>query len=128
MQTMPGVGLMPAMAVQAFCAPARNFQSGRDFAAWLGLVPSQHSTGGKERLGRVTKMGQKDVRRLLIIGAMSVINAIERRKRYVEPWLARMLEARPRMVLAVALANRMARRLWAMLVNGQEYRIPRAAV
>ena len=123
MQTMPGVGPMSAMAVQAFCPPAQNFRSGRDFAAWLGLVPRQHSTGGKDRLGRITKMGQKDVRRLLIIGAMSVINSIERRTRCVEPWLARMLETRPRMVVAVALANRMARRLWAMLTTGQEYQI-----
>ena len=128
MQTMPGVGPMSAMAVEAFCPPVKNFRSGRDFAAWLGLVPRQHSTGGKERLGRVTKMGQKDVRRLLIIGAMSVINSIERRKRCVEPWLARMLETRPRMVVAVALANRMARRLWAMLTTGQQYRIPGASV
>ncbi len=127
MQTMPGVGPMSAMAVQAFCPPAENFRTGRDFAAWLGLVPRQHSTGGKERLGRVTKMGQKDVRRLLIIGAMSVINATERRKRCVEPWLTRMLETRPRMVVAVALANRMARRLWAMLATGQDYRVPRSA-
>ena len=74
-------------------------------------------------MGRITKMGQKDVRRLLIIGAMSVINSIERWKRCAEPWLARMLETRPRMVVAVALANRMARRLWAMLMTGQIYRI-----
>ena len=123
MQTMPGVGPMSAIAVSAFCPPASNFRTGRDFAAWLGLVPRQHSTGGKERLGRITKMGQKDVRRLLIIGAMSVINSIERWKRCAEPWLARMLETRPRMVVAVALANRMARRLWAMLMTGQIYRI-----
>ena len=119
MQTMPGVGPMSAIAILAFCPPANNFRTGRDFAAWLGLVPRQHSTGGKERLGRITKMGQKDVRRLLIIGAMSVINSIERWKRCAEPWLARMLESRPRMVVAVALANRMARRLWAMLMTGQ---------
>lgn len=123
MQTMPGVGPMSAVAISAFCPPARNFRTGRDFAAWLGLVPRQHSTGGKERLGRITKMGQKDVRRLLIIGAMSVINSIERWRRCAEPWLARMLESRPRMVVAVALANRMARRLWAMLITGQIYRI-----
>ena len=119
---------MSAMAVEAFCPPVKNFRSGCDFAAWLGLVPRQHSTGGMERLGRVTKMGQKDVKRLLIIGTMSVINSIERRKRCVEPWLARMLKTRPRMVVAVALANRMARRLWAMLTTGQQYQIPGAAV
>jgi transposase len=123
MQTMPGVGPMSVIAISAFCPPAKNFRTGRDFAAWLGLVPRQHSTGGKERLGRITKMGQKDVRRLLIIGAMSAINSIERWKRCAEPWLARMLETRPRMVVAVALANRMARRLWAMLMTGQIYRI-----
>lgn len=127
MQTMPGVGPMSAMAIQAFCPPAGIFRSGRDFAAWLGLVPRQHSTGGKERLGRITKMGQKDVRQLLIVGAMSVINAIARRKHCDEPWLARMLETRPRMVVAVALANRMARRLWAMLTRGQPYQIRGAA-
>lgn len=127
-QTMPGVGPMSAIAISAFCPPASNFRTGRDFAAWLGLVPRQHSTGGKERLGRITKMGQKDVRRLLIIGAMSVINSIERWKRCAEPWLARMLETRPRMVVAVALANRMARRLWAMMMSGQTYRIRGAVV
>ncbi|WP_439650024.1 transposase [Gymnodinialimonas mytili] len=109
MQTMPGVGPMSAIAVRAFCPPAKSFRSGRDFAVWPGLVLGQHSTGGKERLGRVTKIDQKDIRQLLIIGAMSVINSIEQRKRCVEPWLARILETRPRMVVVVALANRMAR-------------------
>ncbi len=123
MQTMPGIGPMSATAIQAFCPPAECFRNGRDFAAWLGLVPRQHSTGGKERLGRITKMGQKDVRRLLIIGAMSVINSAERKKHCIEPWLARMLATRPRMVVAVALANRMARRLWAMLTRGRPYEI-----
>lgn len=123
LQTAPGIGPISAMAIKAFAPPLEGFKRGRDFAAWLGLVPRQHSTGGKERLGRITRMGQNDVRRLLIIGAMSVINSIERWKRCAEPWLARMLESRPRMVVAVALANRMARRLWAMLMTGQTYRI-----
>lgn len=123
LQTMPGIGPMSAMAIQAFCPPAQNFQKGRHFAAWLGLVPRQHSTGGKDRLGRITKMGQRDVRKLLIIGAMSVISASERKGRCDDPWLANMLEKRPRMVVAVALANRMARRLWAMMTKEQDYEI-----
>ncbi|WP_306043963.1 IS110 family transposase [Mameliella sp. MMSF_3455] len=110
MQTMPGIGPMSAMAIQAFCPPLENFRKGRDFAAWLGLVPRQHSTGGKDRLGRITKMGQRDVRKLLIIGAMSVISASHRKGYCDDPWLAHMLSKRPRMVVAVALANRMARR------------------
>jgi len=126
MQTMPGVGPMSAMAIQAFCPPAENFRKGRDFAAWLGLVPRQHSTGGKDRLGRITKMGQRDVRKLLIIGAMSVISASERKGHCDDPCLKRMLLKRPRMVVAVALANRMVRRLWAMLTTGRDYEIPAA--
>lgn len=127
LQTMPGIGPMSAMAIQAFCPPAQNFRRGRDFAAWLGLVPRQHSTGGKDRLGRITKMGQRDVRKLLIIGAMSVISASERKGRCDDPWLANMLEKRPRMVVAVALANRMARRLWAMMTKERDYQIQVAA-
>jgi transposase len=127
MQTMPGVGPMSAMAIKAFCPPAQNFRKGRDFAAWLGLVPRQHSTGGKDRLGRITKMGQRDVRKLLIIGAMSVISASTRKGHCDDPWLARMLEKRPRMVVAVALANRMARRLWAMLSKERDYEIQATA-
>lgn len=127
MQTMPGVGPMSAMAIQAFCPPAESFRKGRDFAAWLGLVPRQHSTGGKDRLGKITKMGQRDVRKLLIIGAMAVISASERKGRCDDPWLTRMLDKRPRMVVAVALANRMARRLWAMLTTKRDYEIQVAA-
>ncbi|MEO1325000.1 MAG: IS110 family transposase, partial [Pseudomonadota bacterium] len=127
MQTMPGVGPMSAMAIQAFCPPAENFRKGRDFAAWLGLVPRQHSTGGKERLGKITKMGQRDVRKLLVTGAMSVISASERKGRCNDQWLARMLERRPRMVVAVALANRMARQLWAMMTTKRDYDIQAVA-
>ena len=74
LQTMPGVGPLTAVAVEAFGPDMAQFKTGRDFAAWLGLVPKQHSSGGKERLGRMTKAGQADIRRLLIIGAMSRLN------------------------------------------------------
>lgn len=123
-QSMPGVGPITAMAVAAFAPPMESFRRGRDFAAWLGLVPKQHSTGGKPRLGKTSKMGQRDIRRLLIIGAMAVIRAAQRKGLPEGSWLTRQLERKPRMVAAVALANRMARRLWAMLVKEEDYREP----
>ena len=79
LQTMPGVGPITALAVETFAPPMEQFRRGRDFAAWLGLVPRQHSTGGKQRLGKTSKMGQRDIRRLLIIGAMAVIRWASRR-------------------------------------------------
>jgi transposase len=123
-QSMPGVGPITAMAVAAFAPPMEAFRRGRDVAAWLGLVPKQHSTGGKPRLGKTSKMGQRDIRRLLIIGAMAVIRAAQRKGLPEGSWLTRQLERKPRMVAAVALANRMARRLWAMLVKEENYRDP----
>jgi len=117
LQTMPGVGPVTAVAIETFAPALENFKCGRDFAAWLGLVPRQHSTGGKARLGRTSKMGQRDIRRLLIIGAMSVIRWAQRKGAPEGSWLARMMGRKPRMVIAVALANKMARGLWAMAVR-----------
>jgi transposase len=128
LQTMPGVGPMTAMAVEAFAPDMTNFRSGRDFAAWLGLVPRQHSSGGKERLGRVSKAGQADIRRLLIIGAMSRLNWMGRRSIAQGSWLARMMAKKPRLLVAVALANKMARAIWAMLTRNEDYRDPAQAV
>ncbi len=124
LQTMPGIGPITAMAVPAFAPPMEIFRRGRDFAAWLGLVPKQHSTGGKRRLGRTSKMGQRDIRRLLIIGAMSVVKAAVHSGAPEGSWLQKMLERKPRMVAAVALATKMARRLWAKLVKNEDYRDP----
>ncbi len=124
LQTMPGVGPITAIAVETFGPPMENFRRGRDFSAWLGLVPRQHSTGGKQRLGKTSKMGQRDIRRLLIIGAMSVIQAASRRGAPDGSWLAKMLEKKPRMLVAIALANKMARGLWAMLIKQENYRNP----
>jgi transposase len=124
LQTMPGVGPITAMAVEAFAPAMRSFRRGRDFAAWLGLVPKQFSSGGKERLGRVSKAGQADIRRLLIIGAMSRITWMGRKRIGDGSWLARMLARKPRMLVAIALANKMARAIWAMLAKGENYRIP----
>ena len=125
--TVPGIGPVTAMAIQAFAPPMESFRCGRDFAAWLGLVPRQHSTGGKPRLGRISKMGQRDLRRLLITGAMAVVRGACRRGETRDPWLAQMLARKPRMLVAVALANRMARIAWALMTNNEDYRAPAAA-
>ena len=93
----------------------------------MGLVPSQHSTGGKARLGRISKAGQNDIRRLLIIGAMSRLNWLGRRSIMAGSWLERMLARRPKMLVAIALANKMARQLWAMLMKNEDYRDPALA-
>ncbi|MEC5325928.1 transposase, partial [Aurantimonas sp. A3-2-R12] len=124
LQTMPGVGPLTALAVEAFAPDMTSFRRGRDFAAWLGLVPRQHSTGGKQRLGRVSKAGQADIRRLLIIGAMSRLNWLGRRTIPEGSWLARMAARKPRMLVAIALANKMARAIWAMLTKNEDYRDP----
>ncbi len=127
LQTMPGVGPLTALAVEAFAPDMAQFKCGRDFAAWLGLVPRQYSSGGKERLGRVSKAGQRDIRRLLIIGAMSRLNWLGRRTISEGSWLAKMLARKPRMLVAIALANKMARQLWAMLTKNEDYRDPALA-
>ncbi len=122
LQTVPGVGPMIALAIEAFAPAMGTFRCGRNFAAWLGLVPRQFSSGGKERLGRVSKAGQADIRRLLIIGAMSHVRAACRKPPALGSWLARMLARKPKMLVAVALANKMARRIWAMLTKQEDYR------
>jgi transposase len=127
LQTMPGVGPITALAVEAFAPDMAGFRRGRDFAAWLGLVPRQHSSGGRERLGRVSKAGQADIRQLLIIGAMARLTVRGRKSVREGSWLARMLAKKPKMLVAIALANRMARQLWAMLTKGEDFRDPAAA-
>ncbi len=122
LQTMPGVGPMIALAIEAFAPATTTFRSGRDFAAWLGLVPLQFSSGGKDRLGRVSKAGQTDIRTLLIIGAMSHVRVASRKPAATGSWLARMLARKPKMLVAIALANKMARRIWAMLTKQEDYR------
>ena len=124
---MPGVGPLTALAVEAFAPDMAQFKCGRDFAAWLGLVPRQYSSGGKERLGRVSKAGQRDIRRLLIIGAMSRLNWLGRRTILQGSWLAKILARKPKMLVAIALANKMARQLWAMLTKNEDYRDPALA-
>jgi len=122
LQTMPGIGPITAAAIEAFAPPMATFRRGRDFSAWLGLVPRQHSSGGKQRLGRTSKAGQRDIRRLLIIGAMAVVRWATRKGAPEGSWLARQLARKPRLVVAIALANKMARSVWAMMSKGEDYR------
>lgn len=127
LQTMPGVRPLTAIAVDAFGPAMAQFKTGRDFAAWLGLVPWQRSSGGKARLGRMTKAGQADIRRLLIIGAMSRINWLAQRTILEGSWLSRMLARKPKMLVAIALANKMIRQIWAMLTKNENSRDPALA-
>ena len=125
--TIPGVGPVTATALAAMAPPAGAFRRGRDFAAWVGLTPSQHSGGGKQKLGATSKMGERTLRRLLIIGASSVVRKAIKHGTQSGSWLGQMLARKPRMLVIVALANKMARTVWALLATGGIYRAPLAA-
>jgi transposase len=127
LMTIPGVGPVMATALIALAPPAETFKRGRDFAAWLGLTPLQHSTGGKTRLGKTSRMGERSLRRLLIVGASAVVSWAARKGTPAGSWLARMLACKPPMLVRVALANKMARIVWALLAKGGVYRAPVAA-
>jgi transposase len=120
--TVPGIGPLTASAIAATVPDATVFSSARQFAAWIGLVPRQNSTGGKARLGRISKQGDAYIRRLLIIGAQSVLRWARPGKS--NPWTLALLGRKPRKVVAVALANKMARIAWALMVRGENYRYP----
>jgi transposase len=123
LQAIPGFGVIVSMAVAATMTDPKAFKTGREFAAWIGLVPRQSSTGGKERLGSISKQGDRYLRRLLVLGALSVVRrARTRPDKY--PWIVAMLSRRPAKVVAVALANKMARVAWAILAKGETYRAP----
>ena len=120
--TIPGIGPLTASAIAASVPDVGAFANARQFAAWLGLVPRQNTTGGKPRLGHISKQGNAYIRRLLIIGAQSVLRWA--RPTRPTPWLLALLARRPRKVVAVALANKMARIAWALLARGEHYRRP----
>ena len=119
---MPGVGPLITLAIEAFTRHMVSFQRGRDFAGCLGLVPRQFSSGGKQRLGRVSKAGQADIRRLLIMGVMSRLNWAGRRGIAKGSWLARLCTRKRRMMVAIAPANKMSRAIWGMLTKREDYR------
>ena len=124
--TIPGIGVLGASAITATVTDPSAFRSGRDFAAWIGLVPRQDSTGGKQKLGPISKQGDRYLRRLLVVGAHAVLRRAKQGPQNY-PWLAQLLARRPFKVVAIALANKMARVAWALLARGSTYRAPRLA-
>jgi transposase len=122
--TIPGIGIITATALSASVTDPSIFRSGREFAAFLGLVPRQNSSGGKERLGRISKMGDGYLRKLLVVGATSVIRRARTGAAGAAPWIRALLERRPARVVTVAMANKTARIVWAVLTRGDIYRPP----
>jgi transposase len=121
---IPGVGPMLATALVASVADPRTFRSGRNFSAWIGLVPRQHSSGGKDRLGRISKQGDSYLRSLFVAGALAVIRYAKIHGTGHRPWLTALLTRKPIKVAAIALANKIARMAWAMMAKGERYRNP----
>ena len=120
--SVPGVGALAASAILASAPDPQAFKSGRDFAAWLGATPKQNSTGGKEKFGSITKQGNRYIRRLLVLGAISVLRAAPKRKGALCDWLAALRARKPPKVVAVALANKLARIVWAIITTGEVFR------
>jgi transposase len=126
LESIPGIGLIGATAIAATVPDPKVFRSGRDFAAWIGLVPREDSTGGKQKLGPISKRGDRYLRRILVVGACAVLR-YARHKPEKYPWLTKLLARKPFKVVAVALANKMARIAWALLAKGDTYRVPALA-
>ena len=125
---IPGVGPLIATALVASVPDPHVFKSGRDLAAWIGLVPKQNSTGGKDRLGHISKAGNRYLRMLLVVGALSVIRRAKQVGYTRRPWLTKLLQRRSTKIAAIALANKIARTAWAMMAHGTFYQEPQSEV
>jgi transposase len=123
---IPGVGPALATALVASVADPKAFRSGRDFSAWIGLVPKQRSSGGKDKLGSISKQGDRYLRSLFTAGALAVIRYAKIHGTQHRPWLTALLARRPTKVAAIALANKIARMVWAMMAKGERYKEPAA--
>ena len=120
--TIPGIGPITASLIAATVVDISQFKSARQFAAWLGLVPRQNSTGGKTRLGQITKAGNKEIRKLLVLGATSMLGHAEGWHSALGAWLRDILQRRPARLATVALANKMARIAWVVMTRNEVYR------
>jgi len=119
---IPGIGVITATAIAATVTDPRQFRSGRQFAAWLGLTPQQHSTGGRERLGHISKQGDRYLRRLLVVGATAIMRHSKDKTTRLADWIRKLLAAKPFRLVSVALANKLARIAWVVLTRGEAYR------
>lgn len=122
LRSIPGIGPVTASAIAATIGDGTQFKSGREFAAWLGLTPLNRSSGGKERLGRITKKGDSYIRRLLVLGMTSRLNKARNDPEALDPWARSLLERKPARLATVAMANKTARIIWAVLTRGTDYR------
>jgi len=124
LETIPGIGPITASALVSSITDPEVFKNGRELAAWIGLVPRQNSSGGKQQLGRISKQGDRYLRCLLVSGAMSVIRREKQRDTANRPWLVDMIARKPAKVVAVALSNKTVRIVWALLRHGGTYQKP----
>lgn len=123
--TIPGIGPIGGVSFALEVPDPKGFRSGRHFAAWIGITPRENSTAGKHRPGKISRQGDESLRRLLVLGATAVIQ--QAKKGRATPWLLGLLARKPKKLAAIALANKMARIIWAMMMTGETYRRPKAA-
>ncbi|MFB9233918.1 IS110 family transposase, partial [Pseudohalocynthiibacter aestuariivivens] len=123
LRTIPGVGPITASAIVATVGSGKQFNNGREFAAWLGLTPLNKSSGGKRRIGHISKIGDQYIRRLLVLGMTSRIRSIRSEPKKFDPWFADILSRKPSRVAAIAMANKTARMIWAVLMRNERYKV-----